>query len=124
MTLFQIAREKDVFWKYHYADPDNYAKMDSVMAQIPGSNFEFSNRSFGMSEYYENYKLLASHLSMPVLLYYGKKDYAIGPTHHDDIYFPNMRKVGWKGGHARFMEGREELESAITDWLIYNKPTS
>lgn len=118
MPLFGQAREKGVFWKFHYADPVNFEKMDSVMAQVKNHNFEFSNRAFGITGYYENYKPLAEHMAMPVLLFYGTKDYAIGPNHHRDVHFPNMTKVSWNGGHVPFMEGRDELKTAIRNWLI------
>lgn len=117
MPLFHIARERGLFWKFHYGEASNYDIMDSVMNQITNHNFDFSNRAFALSQYYENYKPLATRLSMPVLLFYGKKDYAIGPNHHNDIKFSNMTKVGWDGGHVPFMEGRDELGTAITDWL-------
>ena len=121
MPLFGIAREREVFWKFHYADPSNYVRMDSVMGQVNNPNFEFSKRSFAMPEYYLNYKPLAEGMRVPVLYYYGKKDYAVGTNHHEDVHFPNMTRIGWDGGHVPFMEGKEELERAIASWLaIFN----
>lgn len=74
MPLFQIALEKNLFWKFRYANPENYNIMDLVMAQVNNPNYEFSNRAFSISEYYdETYKKLVPNLSIPVLLFYGKK---------------------------------------------------
>lgn len=117
MPLFIKMREQDVFWKAYYAEKQNYARMDSVMAQVSAHNFEFANRAFSMAAYYQNYKPLAQNIDIPVLLYLGCKDYAVGPNHYKDINFPKMTLHFWDGGHVPFMEGKQELETAITEWL-------
>lgn len=117
IPLFDMMREKKMFWTYHYGDPRNYHLMDSVMAEIPNPNKEFMRSALGMSQYYQNYKSMAANLDMPVLLYYGTNDYSIGPDHADDMPFPNKTIHKWKGGHVPFMEGKEELEETIAKWL-------
>ena len=117
MPLFGRMREKGIFWKYHYGDPANYAIMDSVMAEVQNPNYEFSNRSFALAEYYANYKMLTPNIDIPVLLYFGHKDYAVGPNHYENINFPKMTLHFWDGGHVPFMEGKQELENAITEWF-------
>lgn len=117
IPLFGLMREKEIFWKYHYGDPANYAIMDSVMAEVKNPNYEFSNRSFTQAEYYINYKPLTPDIDVPVLLYFGRTDYAVGPNHYQGIYFPKMTLYLWDGGHVPFMEGKQELEHVITKWL-------
>lgn len=121
IPLFNLMREKEWFWKYHYADPKNYDRMDSIMAEVPNSNKEFGRKALSMEQYHKNYKPLAPTFSMPVLLYYGTKDYSIGLDHADDIQFPNQTLHKWNGGHVPFMEGRTELENTITKWLEAEK---
>lgn len=117
MPLFGMMRERNMFWKYHYADSANSQVMSSVMAQVPSGNYEFANKSFGLAQYYENYKPLALQMAMPALLFYGKRDYAVGPNHYHDIQFPNQTLHVWDGGHVPFIEGKQELEKSIIEWL-------
>jgi len=115
--LFTKMREEKVFWKPYYADPRNSDRMDSVMAQVPSHNGEFGMRAFGMAEFYTNFKPATKDIAIPVLLYFGRHDYAVGPNHYKNIAFPNMTLHFWEGGHVPFMEGKQELEQTITEWL-------
>ncbi len=117
MPLFIKMREQDVFWKAYYADKQSYARMDSVMSQVSSHNYEFSSRAFNIAEYYHNYKPMALNIDMPVLLYFGRTDYAVGPNHYKGIDFPKGTLHLWDGGHVPFMEGKQELEETITHWL-------
>jgi len=117
MPLFIKLREQDVFWKAYYSDKQNSARMDSVMAKVTAHNYEFGNRAFSMAAYYQNYKPMSYTIDKPVLLYFGRRDYAVGPNHYRGINFPNMTLLFWDGGHVPFMEGNEALEHAITRWL-------
>jgi len=114
-------REKRRVGKMYYADEANSMKMDSVMMELPHPNAEFGNRAFGMAAYYENYKKAIPSMEMPVLYFYGTHDWAVGPNHYQNVHFPHMMLRSWDGGHVPFMEGREQLEAAIHDWMAKNQ---
>ncbi|MGD8426647.1 MAG: alpha/beta hydrolase [Balneolaceae bacterium] len=117
IPLFGKLRERGEFWKIHYGDPQNYEIMDSVMAEVPNPNKEFGRRALGIGDYYKNYKPLTAEMTMPVLLYYGKRDYSVGPEHYKDMLFPHAMVRTWEGGHVPFMEGKKELDNAIAEWI-------
>ena len=52
-------------------------------------------------------------MNMPVLFFYGSRDWMIGPEHYKGINFPNL--MLWKSevGHMPFMEAKEDLSKAI-----------
>jgi proline iminopeptidase len=117
MPLFIKLREQDVFWKAYYNDKQNSVRMDSVMAEVSAHNYEFSSRAFNMPAYYQNYKPMSYTVNAPVLLYFGRRDFAVGPNHYQNINFPTMSLHFWDGGHLPFMEGKEALEAVIISWL-------
>ena len=58
---------------------------------------------------------------MPVLVFYGTRDWMVGPDHYTGLNFPN--KMLWKSevGHMPFLEAKEDLEKAIQSYLTNYK---
>lgn len=117
MPLMGMMREKGVFWKFHYGEEKNYYLMDSVMNLVPNWNWIFSNKGLSLGDYYKNFKPVAPGVQVPVLFFYGTRDYAVGPEHYRDVHFPEMMLWKFHGGHVPFMEGEEDLEKAISKYL-------
>jgi proline iminopeptidase len=56
---------------------------------------------------------MTSKVKQPVLFYYGKTDWAIGPEHYKMAAFPNMMLWGSDAGHMPFLEDKPDLVNAI-----------
>lgn len=112
-ALYSQLREKDLFWKMGYASYENYQVMSATFDEIPNWNKDLENASIDMADYGINFKPFTSGLSMPVLFFYGKTDYMVGPHHYQGVLFPNMILWGSDVGHVPFIENKADLEKAI-----------
>ncbi len=106
-------REKHLFWKMGSGDPATFGKLDELSAQLADFNYDLGNYVWNYPEYWNNFKPQTSKMSMPVLYFYGKNDFMVGPQHYNGIDFPNLMLWENKGGHIPFIEDREDLEKAI-----------
>ncbi|MCM4160776.1 alpha/beta hydrolase [Antarcticibacterium flavum] len=107
-------KQKDIFWKMGFATKEAEALLDATYSEIPDWNFDFGNAAFSYDGYWKDFKPATANVTIPVLFYYGTKDWMVGPNHYKGMKFPNM--LLWKndGGHIPFMENQEDLQSAIT----------
>jgi proline iminopeptidase len=115
--IYGALREKHLFWKMGYARQSSEAIMDSSFRDIPRWNHEYENAAMEMQENFNNYKPLTSGMTMPVLFFYGKTDWMVGPTHYKGVDFPNMMLWGSDVGHMPFLENKEDLERAIAAYI-------
>lgn len=113
-------REKGVFWKMAYMDQRNEAVMNKTYGSFPDWNYDFGNAVLGQPEYWKNFKPLTTEMQMPVLFFYGSRDWMIGPQHYKGVEFPNL--MLWKSevGHMPFLEAREDLSKAILSFADKN----
>ena len=100
-----------------YAEEENMHIMNATFGEIPNWNGNMGNIVMNLSDYHLNFKPLTSKVQVPVLFFYGKSDWMIGPNHFEGVAFPNMLLWGSEVGHMPFMEGREDLMQAITTFL-------
>jgi proline iminopeptidase len=117
LELYGILREKDLFWKMGYAEYHNVEMMNESFNDIPKWNKDFENISMTIEEYWSDYKKhINVSMQMPVLFFYGKTDWMIGPNHYKSVYFPNM--ILWESnvGHIPFIENKTDLENAIKSY--------
>lgn len=112
-ALYGQLREKDLFWKMGYASYANYQLMSATFDEIPNWNKDLENVPIDMTDYGINFKPFTAGLSMPVLFFYGKTDYMVGPHHYNGVNFPNMILWGSEVGHVPFIENKPDLEKAI-----------
>ncbi|MCB7480463.1 alpha/beta fold hydrolase [Christiangramia sediminis] len=114
-------REKDLFWKMAYANKENQAIMDSTWNEVENWNFDLGNKVWAYEDYWRNFKPNTKEVSIPVLFFYGTKDYMVGPDHYKEVQFPDM--ILWKSevGHIPFQENTEDLKKAI---LFYKNQLS
>lgn len=115
--IYGALREKHLFWKMGYARESSQATMDSSFWEIPNWNNDYEKVAMDMPEAFENYKPLTPGMAMPVLWFYGKTDWMVGPTSHEGVKFPNMILWGSNVGHMPFLENKEDLEKAVTTYL-------
>jgi proline iminopeptidase len=106
-------REKDLFWKMGSRDPKTFPKLDKISAEIENFNFDFGRYAMDYPDYWENFKPITSTMEMPVLYFYGKTDFMVGPQHYEDLEFKNLLLWENKGGHIPFIEDKEDMQKAI-----------
>jgi len=70
----------------------------------------------GIDDYWEDFRPLASTVTVPVLFFVGKYDRAIGPDSYKGLDFPNaIVKVG-NCGHFPFLESPLEWAEALDEY--------
>lgn len=73
-----------------------------------------------LEEYWQDFRPLASAVTVPVLFFVGRYDRAVGPESYKDLNFPNgIIRVG-DCGHFPFLESPEEWSRALDDFLHSN----
>lgn len=107
-------REKDLFWKMAFAEKKNDSVMNTTYAGFENWNHEYSSVAMDNKEHWKDFRKLATAINVPVLFFYGTKDWMVGPAHYKGIDFPKMLLWKANSGHLPFLEARPELEEAIT----------
>ncbi len=66
-----------------------------------------------MADYQADFTGATSGMRMPLLFFYGKSDWAVGPEHYRNARFPKMLLWGSDTGHVPFLENPADLEKAL-----------
>lgn len=114
-------RERNIFWKMGSRDAGTFDVLDKISAEIENFNYDLSRYAMNYPDYWEDFKPLTANLHMPVLYFYGKTDYMVGPEHYKTLKFPDMMLWESNGGHVPFVEDKEDLEKAILAYLGKHK---
>lgn len=109
-------REKDLFWKMGYSNKENEKTLDATYNEIPNWNGSFSSKAFAIDDFWQDFKIKSSTVHIPVLFFYGTRDWMVGPNHYQGINFPNQILWPVEGGHMPFMENKEQLQQAIISY--------
>jgi proline iminopeptidase len=110
--------QKGIAWKLSYASRKNKELMDATFDEVPNWNKDLERIALSIPDYWENYKPQTKDMRMPVLVFYGKTDWNVGPEHYTGLEFPRMMLWGSRVGHVAIMENRPDLEKAITSYLL------
>lgn len=105
--------KRGVRWKLAFASEANDKLMNASYQEIANWNNDFSAKALGIMDYWKDYLKETSRIKAPVLFFYGRNDWMIGPDHHTKAQFPTMMSWGSDVGHMPFMENRADLEAAI-----------
>ncbi len=76
-----------------------------------------------INDYWHDFRPLTREVQVPVLVIFGKYDYAVGPKMHKSLHFPNVIIRGIDCGHMPFLEKPEAFAKAIDDYAKYYKRT-
>jgi proline iminopeptidase len=117
LAIFPVLQEKGTMWKIFYAEEANEQKMNETYGNFKNWNHDFSNKAMEVADYWTDFTSLCPKINKPVLFFYGKTDWAIGPNHYKKVAFPNMMLWGSNVGHMPFMENKEDLEKAIVVFI-------
>jgi proline iminopeptidase len=107
----------DDSYKLFYKHKASADSMNVLMGKISNWNYDFGNSVVNYPEYFQNFSPLTSRIKVPVLVFCGNMDYAIGPEHYKLIRFPKQMLVRVDVGHLPFQEAPDELENAIDGYL-------
>ena len=106
-------RERDLFWKMSYAAQESIAVMNASFGEIPNWNDDQEEVIMQYPEYSLDYSAATATIPVPVLFFYGKTDWMIGPDHYRLAQFPQMLLWPSDGGHVAILENRLDLETAL-----------
>lgn len=115
-SLYRELNEKDLFWKMGYASLENKQMMAASFDDIPNWNHDLENAAMAVKDYWEDFSKAAPAMNMPVLFFYGRSDWMVGPEHYRQVHFPNMLLFGSNVGHVPFLENKADLDKAITSY--------
>ncbi len=123
-SLVYQLKQKDIFWKMAFAEKESEKIMDFTYSEIPNWTYDFGNVAWHYEDYKKNYLPNTTKINVPVLFFYGTKDWMVGPEHYKKVAFPNM--LLWKSevGHIPFLENKEDLKKAILSFTSKNKFSS
>lgn len=115
--LISQLNEKKLFWKMGFAKKESEDIMNKTFWEIKNWNHAEENIIITKEEYLADFKKDAPGMNMPVLFFYGKSDWMIGPDHYKTVHFPNMLLWSSNVGHIPFIENKEDLQNAILNYL-------
>ena len=115
--IVTILLEKQIFYKLQYREYNNFVKLREVSNTIDSFNGTMSNQAFNNKEYFNSYFDITKEITIPVLVIAGDEDYAVGPNHHENFRFPNMKTKVLSGKHMLYMENQEEVKSVIKEFV-------
>jgi proline iminopeptidase len=117
MPLIREMQEKDVFWKFAYASKNSEQIMDRTNEGVPKRNHDLQYAAADLAEYHKDYRPASAQVSVPVLFFYGTKDWMAGPEHYKGVHFPNMVLFRSEVGHFAIIDKRDDLDAAIAAYL-------
>lgn len=116
-VLINGLNEQDLMWKMGYSYRESIDTMNRTYRDIENWNPDFSNVFIEYEEYADDFRPFSATLEMPVLFYYGTRDWMIGPDHFKGVNFPNMLLWPADTGHMPFLENQNDLMNAIKAYL-------
>jgi proline iminopeptidase len=87
--IVQLVR-KDIIWKMAFSSRNDMDMMNAACSEVPRGNVDFESIAFSINDYFADFKKETGTMKMPVLFFYGIKDWMIGPEHYKGVNFPNM----------------------------------
>lgn len=115
--LFPLLNEQDLGWKLGFDSKEQEVRMNASFEEIPDWNGEFSGIGLFHPDYQKNFKVHTAEITLPVLFFYGTKDWIIGPDHYKGVDFPNMLLYPGDVKHVPFMDDHNEVARAIDQFV-------
>lgn len=115
--LIDSLNKRELFWKMAYTEEANQEIMNATYGKVSEWNSDFSNIALSVADYWSDFRQFAPQVKVPVLFFYGERDWMVGPNHYKGIKFPNALYISSPTGHMPFLESRGDLEKAIDKFL-------
>ena len=119
-SLSYALSEKDLMWKMMFANRKEMEPMRKTYSEIKNWNWEFAETAMTINDYLGNFLNETSKINVPVLFFYGKKDWMIG-QHYKEVKFSNCMFWGSDVGHMPFVENKGDMLKAIRCYKIKYK---
>ena len=117
IAISPVLNKENVRWKLFYSSKENNNKMNESFRHYKNWNGNFSEIGLEITDYWKDFRILTPAIKQPVLFYFGRKDWAIGPEHYKGIEFPNMLLWSSEAGHMPFLEDKNDLVKAICAYI-------
>lgn len=121
LAIMPVLGEKGEMWKIFFNKEEDSWKLNSTYENFESWNVDQGEIILENIEYWGDFRKFAWEVKQPVLFYYGKTDWAIGPEHYKRVEFPEMILWGSEVGHMPFLENKVDLFNAINTYIVkYN----
>ena len=117
LAVIPVLHQKGNMWQIFFDAPEDNQKMNATYGEFEHWNTDLSEHILEIDEYWSDFRKLTPAVSQPVLFYYGRTDWAIGPEHFRGVAFPDMILWGSDAGHMPFFGYQEDLLNAIDAYL-------
>jgi len=109
--------EKNIWYKLMFRNAYEKLYSDSITLSIPNFNHDFANQVWNLPEYTVDRSEQTKQIAVPVLIFTGDADYAIGPDHYKRFLFPNKTILHYIGGHAPFQEEPQWFSEKVVSFI-------
>jgi proline iminopeptidase len=110
--------KKDLIWKMNFSTKNDNEEMNLIFRKSLKPNNDFFIYGLTLQDYLVDYKKATKTVKKPVLFFYGKKDWCVGPEHYKEVHFPNMILYSFEGEHMMpFLKNKPDLEKAIDKFI-------
>ncbi|MHB1001952.1 MAG: alpha/beta fold hydrolase [Armatimonadota bacterium] len=105
--------EKGLLWKMAFDSQDNEKIMSTPSSEASNFNLDFAHTAFAVKDYWTDFLPNTQNMRVPVLFFYGTRDWMVGPAHYKGVHFPCSIMWPSDGGHFAFLENKADLEKTI-----------
>jgi proline iminopeptidase len=112
-SLISSLNRNDLMWKMGFASPADMQLMNSTYGELAVWNGDFGNVAMTIKDYAVDFTEATGDINVPVLFYYGTRDWMVGPEHYKSIRFPGMMLWAGDTGHMPFLENKADMIRAI-----------
>ncbi|WP_232225603.1 alpha/beta fold hydrolase [Oceanobacillus manasiensis] len=109
--------DNGLYFTLQYNDLEKKKEVDQIDQTGLHSDPDFQKFVFSSEEYFQDFSLLTSKISKPVLIIAGEYDDAVGPTHHHLFQFKNQIVKVLESSHHPYIENQTEFNQAILHFL-------
>lgn len=96
--------EAGVWYKLMFRNAFEKRWSDSTTNAVGHFNYSYGSKVLEMEEYLQDFAPLTAEIKLPVLVFTGTKDFAIGIDHYRSFRFPKQSLAVYVGGHCPFQE--------------------
>jgi proline iminopeptidase len=113
---------KDLMYQMMYSSKEGFLQMNAVMDTT--LNWQFGSKVWNYPEYEQDFTKKTAKIKVPVLVFSGAYDYAVGTEHYKAFKFPKATYKVLRTGHCPYQEQPETFQQHIQTFLAGLKPTS
>lgn len=118
MSVHTEMAKKGIEYKIMFRSQADKDLEDSLIGSAtPNFNQDFQRFVWILPDYQIDYSVYTKDILCPVLIFSGKKDYAVGPDTYKNWHFRNSRVLFYEYAHASFQEDPEWFAQEVLKFL-------